>query len=209
MGEPPAEKMKPSPVPEPAQSKDCEGIGRRAEPAFAVPAERNVDVLAEPAGERDVPPPPEIPDPVREVWIFEVFGQADPEQAGGSQGDVGVAGEVRVDLEAEEDRCGQHLRSGQGAVGKERVGDRCNRVGNHDLLCVAPQHEEAADPEIADRDLRFAGELPHEILRALDRAGHDLREEGEVERVAVKTPLRGEIATIDVDHVGERLEGVK
>ena len=55
----PDDKGCPSAMPEPGRKKDNQQINIRPHLPFPVAAQRDVDVLAEPGGQADVPPPPE------------------------------------------------------------------------------------------------------------------------------------------------------
>jgi hypothetical protein len=52
-------------------------------------------------------------------------------------------------------------------------------------------------------------ELRQELLGARDRPRHQLREEGQVERDVQEVPMGRERAAVDVDHVGDGVEGVE
>ena len=69
------------------------------EPApAAATAEGNVQVVAQPTGERNVPAPPKIRHAGRQVGALEVDGEVEPEQFGHADGHIGVAGEIEIDL---------------------------------------------------------------------------------------------------------------
>ena len=99
--------MQPSPdhevprgaVPEAAEHHDDEQVHVRANATLAVPAERDVQVVAQPRGERDVPAVPELGDGLREVGRVEILREHEPEHQTETDGHVGVAAEVEVDLE--------------------------------------------------------------------------------------------------------------
>ena len=61
-------------------------------------AKRNVEVVAKPRRERDVPAPPELGDVAGEVRRLEVRHELDAKELGGADGDVAVSGEIPVDL---------------------------------------------------------------------------------------------------------------
>ena len=65
----------------------------------AVAAERDVEVVAEPGRQRDVPAPPELGEALRDVRVVEVLEEAEPEHPAEPDRHVRVAGEVEVDLE--------------------------------------------------------------------------------------------------------------
>jgi len=62
-------------VPQAAEQHGEEEIHVCAGVAQAVAAERDVQVVAQPGGERDVPAPPELARVAREVGLLEVEGQ--------------------------------------------------------------------------------------------------------------------------------------
>ena len=103
----PHKEMNPAPMPHTAHRKDSQRVQRSAEASLAVPAQGNVDIFPEPAGEGDVPATPEVTNPLRQIGIFEIYGQPDPKHPGSAQGDIGVTGEIGVDLQGEENGGGQ------------------------------------------------------------------------------------------------------
>src|SRR5215472_13615160 len=86
-------------MPEPAQQEHDHEVEITAQPAAPVAAEWNVEVVAEPVGERDVPAAPEFTHRFRDVWIVEVLEDAKPEHAHQPDGHVGIAREVEIDLQ--------------------------------------------------------------------------------------------------------------
>ena len=103
--EPPRRKMPVRTVPETAQKKYDEYIPYmhcRSPPA---PAQRNIHIIREPARERDVPSPPELPDAVGEIWTIKVHVQTDPEKPGSAQRNIRISGEIRIDLKTEQYAC--------------------------------------------------------------------------------------------------------
>ena len=69
-------------------------------------AKRNIDIIAEPRCEGNVPSPPKLRYITREIRIVEVAHEFDAEEFSRSDGYVRIAGEIAVDLEGEED-CGK------------------------------------------------------------------------------------------------------
>ena len=88
-------------VPEPAEQHRDHDVAERPEPPAAVAAERDVEVVAQPARERHVPAPPEVAQREGHVGAVEVLRQLVSEQQGEADRHVGVAGEVAVDLRGE------------------------------------------------------------------------------------------------------------
>src|SRR5271166_2738542 len=67
----------------------------------AAPAERDVEVVAQPRGERDVPALPEVARRRRDVRLTKIEDQVEAEPLRDAARDRGVAGEVAVDLHRE------------------------------------------------------------------------------------------------------------
>src|SRR5690606_28191870 len=82
--------------------------------AVAAAAERVVDVVAEPGGEGDVPATPQGAHGAGVVWVVEVEGELDAHPLAEADGDVGVAAEVAVNLDAEEEGDEPPRRGGGG-----------------------------------------------------------------------------------------------
>ena len=143
------------PVPEPGDEEDDEDVADGLGLGDARSAEGDVEVVSEPGGEGDVPTPPELGDVAGEVGELEVGHQLEAEELGGADGDVGVSGEVPVDLEGEEDgpedegRAGERLGVVETHVDVGRTG-----VGHDDLLEHAPEDEAHAVAPL------LVGELP-------------------------------------------------
>src|SRR5262249_35899373 len=74
-----------------------------AEPAtsLTVQHEAHVDVIAQPPGERDVPPVPDLAKAAAHERGIEVLRHLDPEEAADTDGERAVAGEVEEEIQAE------------------------------------------------------------------------------------------------------------
>ena len=197
-------------VPQAPDQHGQEEVQQGAPAALPVPAQRDVEVVAQPRREADVPALPVLANAGGDVGPVEVLGQADPEQARQTDGDVGVAGEVEVDLVAEGPEREHHLGPGEerGRV-EDAIGVERERVGEDDLL-----HEpdgDAREPllHVQGDGLATPGELGQQLAGAHDRSRHELREEGDVEREVEGAPGRRLHAAVDVEGVGEALQRVE
>ncbi len=85
-------------VPEAAEQHGHDEVHVGAAAALAVAAQRDVQVVAQPARQGDVPAAPEVLDGARRVRRVEVLGQLEAEQQRDADGDVAVGAEVAVDL---------------------------------------------------------------------------------------------------------------
>ena len=112
--------------------------------ARAVPAQRQVQVVPEPAGERDVPAPPELGDRPRDVRVVEVLQEVEAEHPCQADGHVRVAGEVEVDLQACSRRCPARRARRRG-----RAGSRANTCRRPRPRCSPPASSWRSPPQTA------------------------------------------------------------
>ena len=88
-----------SAVPESAQQHGQNQVDVGTYLAFPVTAQRNVEVIAQPGGQGDVPAVPEIGHAVRLIGGIEVDGETEAQQQGDTDGHVAVTREVAVYLQ--------------------------------------------------------------------------------------------------------------
>lgn len=96
----PDDKIPTGSVPESAQEKDQKEVERSALFAAPVSAQRDIQVVSEPAGKGNVPPAPELAERAGDVGIIEVDAQLKAEKSPKADGHVRVAGKVKIDLQA-------------------------------------------------------------------------------------------------------------
>ncbi len=87
------------PVPEAGNQHDRPERADGAQAPAAAAAERNVEVVAKPLRERDVPAGPELAQGDGQVGMVEVHLEVQPHPLGQPAGNLAVAAEVEVDLE--------------------------------------------------------------------------------------------------------------
>ena len=197
-------------VPESADEEDGEGVAQLEGARTAVAAERDIDVVAQPRHQGDVPAAPEVGDAGGEIGCAEVLHEFDAEEAGAAHGDVGVAGEVAVDLDGEEEGSDEECQCAllSGCLPDNIHGEGAGVCHNH-LLAEAPEHlAQAIDSPIIIKGTR-AKHLRQEVGGALDGSCHELREEADVGEEGRGIAGGGEAAAIDVDGIAEGLEGVE
>ena len=85
---------------EPAEAHDVNIEGGSCQ-RITSPAKWNVDVVAKPFRQADMPSPPEIAGICGKIWHVEVQPQPKPEQPSAAPRDVGVTGKVAINLERE------------------------------------------------------------------------------------------------------------
>src|SRR3954470_267837 len=84
-------------MPQSAQPHHDVEVAERHQRSATVAAEWDVEIVAQPRRERDVPPAPEVSKASGDVRHPKVFGNREAEQTGRPDGDVRIAGEVEVD----------------------------------------------------------------------------------------------------------------
>ena len=98
-------------VPQAAQQHGQHQIAIGLQRAVPVAAQRNVEIVAQPAGERHVPAMPEIGDAEGQIRAAEIHREMEAEQHRHADGHVGVAGKIEEDLQRE----GDHAAPGRRA----------------------------------------------------------------------------------------------
>src|SRR3989338_4418235 len=153
---------------------------------------------------------PELGDGAGGIRTIEIEHEAKTEDAGAAAGDVGVAGEVAVDLEGEEDG-GDPVRDARevGGVVEDHVHSRGQCVGNDHFFEEAPEHKTEPVADAGEIDGVLLTELMQQILRPLDGTGDQLGEEHDIEGVDAEVPLGLLYPPIHLDGVTHRLEGVE
>ena len=89
--------------------------GLSRERTFAA-AERDVEIVADPGRQRDVPTLPEGLRRARKIRLAEIGCQPQPEQERDAERHVGIAGKIEIDLETEQpcaDPCGERVWPGR------------------------------------------------------------------------------------------------
>ena len=197
-------------VPEPRHDHGQEIVEQGPRLPLPVAAQGDVDVVPEPGGERDVPAAPELREVERAVGVEEVVVQAETHQRGDADGEVGVAGEIKVDLH----RVAQHRHQqlvagvGDGAVEGEVVVDG-QVVGQHALLQQAADDQPEAQAQFVPGGGLGAADLREEAPGARDRAGEQQREEREVEAEFEEVRMPVVFAAVHIHGVADGLEGVE
>ena len=175
-----------------------------------VAAERDVHIVAEPGGQRDVPAAPELGDRLADVRIVEVFEKLEAEHFAETDRHIRVAGEIEVNLQRVANRA--HPRTGGGQLARcifeYAVRNLREHVGQQHLF--AEPEQEAADTlgKLRKRVLSH-GKLHVDIVVAYDRACNQLREHGDVQRQRKQIVLRRNLSAVYVNDVAERLKRVK
>jgi hypothetical protein len=142
-------------MPETSDEHDDNEVDQRAFRAGAVASERDVKVVAQKSGERDVPAPPEIRETNGGVRISEIVAEMKTEAERGADCAGGIAGEVEKDLARESNDAHPGIKGHKRApVTENSVGGAGeHRVGQDNFFEEAERHQKQA-PEETSR-LRF------------------------------------------------------
>lgn len=157
-----------------------------------------------------MPTTPELGYVAREVGVVEVAHQSDAKQLGGAYRDVGIAGEVAVNLEGERDGGDEQLHAViVGVVVPHPVDGYRAVVGQNHLFAESPK--DLAHAVDGGSVVEGAGleELGQEVGGALDGAGYQLRKETDEGEEGYHVVGGFNLALVHVDGVAERLEGVE
>ena len=91
-------------VPEAADEEDDYNIQRPTREFHAVAAEGDIDIVAEPRGEGDVPAAPEISNGAGGVGAIEVEREVVAQHARAADGDIGISAKITINLKGEANR---------------------------------------------------------------------------------------------------------
>lgn len=166
-------------VPHTAQEHDHEQIKIQAFLAHAVSTESDVEVVAEPARERNVPALPEFGNAPRAVRAVEVAREMEPEHQAEANRHVAVRREVEVNLEHVGKATPPRIEYARSVCRKHAVGDDAHLVRKENLLRKTETEEHDAANEVLERVRAGRKFLGHRIV-AHNRARHELREQRHV-----------------------------
>jgi hypothetical protein len=142
MQEAPHNKVKSRAMPKPTDEHDSDDIGVNAWCGDPRASHRDIDVIGEPARERDVPALPEALDIAPAIRPVKVLWHSDAEQARRTNCNVGIAGEIGIDFDS--------VRKGPQ--------EQYAAVGQQDILpveVVGPGSEKICDRKFLTRPVRI------------------------------------------------------
>ena len=146
----------------------------------AIAAQGDVDIIPEPGAQGDMPPPPKLGNAGGEIGIVKVGGEIKAKALGKTDGHVGVAGKVEIQLETVEDHSKPGGAGGHG--GKAGNGrERCAQIiGNENLFSKANQEHADARAEFGRNHLTLP-QLRCHILVLNDGTGGNFCEERDIQ----------------------------
>ena len=183
-------------VPQAAQEEHDDQVEVRRAGRDAVAAERHVEVVAEPARQRDVPAAPELLDVSRDVRPAEVLRESGSRTSARGRSPCPSSRRNRSRSAACSRRCRATRARRSSCVGRQRedlVGRAGDDVRDQHLLGEADDEAAHAAGEIVERH-DAARELVGDLAVADDRTGDQLRKEQQVQRRVHRALLRGRVA---------------
>ena len=189
-------------VPEAGQQPDDKKVEIGAPGAGAVPAQRDVYILAEPGGERDMPAPPELGDAFGDIGVIEVFKKVKAENTAQSDSHVRVSRKVKVNLKG---ICG-NAKPGTGhrqlALGQSRevFPKLAGGVGEKHLFAEPHGKGPYAGGYQCQR-MRPLGQLLVDVAVAHDGPGDKLREKCHIGAEVADIFLRAGLAAVHVNDI--------
>ena len=198
-------------VPEAGERPDDEQAPQKPRLTAAAPAEGDIEVIAEPGAERDVPSAPELGDRTRAVGQIEVARNGEAEHPAKAHGHEGVAGEVEIELQAVAHRTEPRQRCGEiGEADALKCGPECGELVGKDHLAAKPYDEEReAVLQILAPEAAAGVQLAVYVAQAENGPHRQLRKHDLKGRVVDETALGIRVAAVHVDHVGGALKDVK
>jgi hypothetical protein len=197
-------------VPDTGDQHGKQQVADGQERAVPVAAERDVDIVAHPARERDVPAAPELAEARGEVGAVEVDPEVEAHEPAEADRDQRVAGEVAIDLERKQQRAEKMVGAAERfRVGEAPVDQRCRVVGEAELEKEAPGDQLAATRGPRPLRLRQAVELRQHAAGAQDGARDKLREQGDEDPEMQRAVLGWNDAPVDVEQVAQRLKDIE
>ena len=148
-----------------------------------LPPSGKIEIIPEPAGQRDMPPAPVLADAFGQVGVVEVLRQIQPEEAADADGHIAVAGKVKIQLQ-HVGHVPQHQHGGGHGVGGHRghpLVDQGDLVGDDGLFGKTEDEPlDAIGKAVGGHTAGFAPGIQHRSLLPVtdDGAGGTVAEEG-------------------------------
>ena len=198
-----------STVPESAQQHGQNQVDVGTDLAFPVAAQRNVEVIAQPGGQGDVPAMPKIGHAVRLIGGIEVDGETEAQQQGDTDGHVAVTREVAVYLQGIAVYAKEVLHSGiqAGIVENAFYKVDADIVGDDGFLEQTAHDEEDSFAEHFLRNEQGLADLGNKIAGTHNRSCYQLGEEGYIKDVVQQVIERLQVTAVYVEGIAQRLEG--
>src|SRR5690554_4113992 len=197
-------------MPKAAHHKNDEGVAHLHSQTAPATAQGNVQVVAEPGAQRNVPAPPKFRHVAREVGEGKVLHQGKAKQACRTNGNVRVAREVPVDVKGKKHRTQkQHTARVVGRSVEKHIGKLGCVVGNHHLFKQAPKNLSQAIYRLAVLESAPGIKLWQQIAGSLNGACHQLRKKAHEGSKGNKVTRRFQLPLVHINGIAQSLKGIK
>ena len=197
-------------VPEAAEEEHGDQVDVAARRADAVAAERDVEVVAEPGRQRDVPAPPELLDACRRCTASGSSPGSGSRTSGRGRSPCPSSRRSRSRSAACSRRCrarrGPAIELRRPACAKILSAGPATTFAISTFLPRPMTKRRTPYGEVVERH-DAPRELIGDVAVADDRPGDELRKEQQVERRVHRALLRRRVAAVDVDDVRDGVEG--
>ena len=177
---------------------------------LAVAAQRNIQIFAEPASQRDMPAPPELRNTARRVGEPEIFREFEAKQPPKPDRHQGITAEIKIDLQGIGEDPEPRKRHGQPFIADRRhlIPELADLVRQQDL---APQSEQEYSCSLLKilRCNAAAVEFLVDIGIFDDRPRDQLRKQADERRKIEQIAFRLYRSPVDVDAVRHGLKRIK
>ncbi len=198
------------PVPKSADEENNQSVAHNLPLAAPAAAERDVDVVAKPGGERNMPSAPELCHIAREIREGEVSHQPKAEQPCRPDCNIGVSREVSVDLEGEQNATHKQRNAALvRVIAPNLIHDGGAVVGNDHFLEKSPQNLTATVHSLSIIEAAGFMELRQKVLCPLNRTRNQLRKERYVGEKGDSVLAGGNLFAVNVNRVAHSLKGVE
>jgi hypothetical protein len=177
----------------------------------AIAPQGDIDVVAQPGGEGDVPAAPEVSEADGCIGKAEVVRESKAQTEGRSDRGDRVAGEVAEDLSTEGQRRDPGIdKAGDGLAVIDLLHDRGKEaVGEHRFLKQTQGHQGQAEAQLIGCGLAGQLKLRNQFGGPHDGSGYQVRKERNKEGVIEEAARRRCTAEVDVQGVRHGGEGIE
>lgn len=157
-----------------------------------------------------MPTPPKLGDREGDIGVVEILQEVEAEHPAQADGHVAVTGEVEVDLEGIGNG-GQPIHERAivfGVAGVDNGRYLGHLVGQKELFSQAHNKSPKAGGQVIHGHASGANFFFHRLI-ADDGAGDELGEETHIHKQIEEIPLEADPPPVEVDDIGEDLEGVE
>ena len=164
-------------MPEPADKKCYHQVYSGSPTAAAASSQREIQIVAEPARETDMPSSPEFPAIHCKIGLSEIIHQADAKHLRRPDGNMAVTAEITVDLYRKQHR-GKHEHAGGiiPVILIDLIDQNRSTVRNPHFFKIPPQHQKQSVLYPVIVELCRLLQLCKQTAAPLDRSRNKLRE---------------------------------